>query len=171
MTPASCPSGTDRIARVAARYRDYPIVVNLQGDEPLLPPGNIRKAVRCLIESGAPVATLSVPLAERERSDPNAVKVAISGGRALYFSRAAIPFDRDRNLGGLWRHLGIYVYRRDFLLRYARMKQTPLEKLEKLEQLRVLENGYDIAVAVTAQDSPGIDTPADLKRARARLRR
>lgn len=173
MTRADHPSGTDRIAEVAERS-DAAIVVNVQGDEPLIDPNTIDAAILPLIEDPSlPMATARRLIVEAAQvDDPNVVKVVCDArGRAIYFSRHAIPYVRDAADRGKglyhWQHIGLYVYRRDFLLRYAKLPQTPLEKLEKLEQLRVLENGYDIAVADTEYESIGVDTPEDLERARA----
>jgi len=174
MTEERHPSGTDRIAEVAARRGWAPdaIVVNVQGDEPLLPPALIAQVVG-LLESdrGAAIATLATPIATAaEYGDPNVVKVvAASGGRALYFSRAPIPFERD---GGApqpartRRHLGLYAYRVEALRRLSAAPPSPLELAERLEQLRALQMGLAIAVA-DAVEAPGmgIDTPEDLARA------
>lgn len=171
MTSADHATGTDRLAEVAAGL-DAEFVVNVQGDEPMLPPSTIDAAVEALaVDAGSVVSTTSEPLDDVEAlDDPNIVKVVTRhDGRALYFSRAPIPFARDgrTDLGHCRKHTGLYVYRRAFLLEYARMEQTPLEKLERLEQLRILERGYDIRVVEVAERSIGVDTPADLDRVRA----
>ncbi|MCX5757303.1 MAG: 3-deoxy-manno-octulosonate cytidylyltransferase [Candidatus Hydrogenedentes bacterium] len=172
MTRADHPSGTDRIAEVAA-CSDAAIVVNVQGDEPLIDPNTIDAAIRALLDDASlPMATVRRLIVDRSFvDDPNVVKVVCDiRGRAIYFSRHAIPYVRDaadRAAACYWQHIGLYVYRRNFLLRYARLPQTPLEKLEKLEQLRVLENGFDIAVVDTEYESIGVDTPEDLEKARA----
>ena len=174
MTRSDHPSGTDRIAEVAANT-DAEIVVNVQGDEPLIDPHTIDGVVRALLEQpDVPMATARHQITETTRiTDPNVVKVVCDRqGHALYFSRCPIPFIRD---GGMpnpscyWQHIGLYGYRRAFLLHYAAMPQTELEQLEKLEQLRVLEHGYPIAVVETKYESIGVDTPEDLEQARARL--
>ena len=173
MTRPDHPSGTDRIAEVA-QDRDADIIVNVQGDEPLIDPGTIDEAVRPLLDDGnLPMSTVRRKIEIPDLiNDPNCVKVVVDKNqRALYFSRCSIPYIRDatdRASGDYeyWQHVGLYVYRRDFLLKYAKMPQTPLEKLEKLEQLRVLENGYPIAVVVTSFESIGVDTPEDLERVR-----
>ena len=171
MTAASHASGTDRIAEVARaqRWAENDIVVNLQGDEPLMPPALIRQ-VAALLESSprADVATLATPIdSVAEFLDVNAVKVvADAHGRALYFSRAPIPWNRDQtDASGARRHIGIYAYRAGALLRLAGLEPSPLEIREKLEQLRALENGMTILVA-NACESPGpdVNTPADLAR-------
>jgi len=176
MTRPDHPSGTDRIAEVAEGH-PAEIIVNVQGDEALIDPATVDAAVRALLDH--PEAVMSTA---RHRitdpaliADPNAVKVVCdAAGRALYFSRSPIPHIRDaadREAGNTcyWQHVGLYVYRREFLLRYAKMPQTPLEKLEKLEQLRVLESGFDIVVVDTEYRGIGVDTPADLERVRAIL--
>jgi 3-deoxy-manno-octulosonate cytidylyltransferase (CMP-KDO synthetase) len=181
MTSAAHASGTDRIAEVARRlgWADDEIVVNVQGDEPLIPAAVVRQ-VAGLLESQprAAMATLAVPVESLEEYlDPNAVKVVCDGeGRALYFSRAPVPWNRDGARDGLasqtsWsgalRHLGIYAYRVAALLRIAALAPSPLEEIERLEQLRALENGLDIRVAVAAERPPaGVDTAADLARVR-----
>jgi len=173
MTSAGHTSGTDRVAEVA-RQRDEPIVVNVQGDEPLVRPEMIDAAVEPLLgDPTVPMSTLSCPI-ERpdEVGDPNVVKVVTDlCGRALYFSRAPIPVARDK--GGptaarvsYRKHIGLYVYRRDFLIDYAGWPPTPLEELERLEQLRALEHGYPIVVVETQYDSVSVDAETDLDRVR-----
>jgi 3-deoxy-manno-octulosonate cytidylyltransferase (CMP-KDO synthetase) len=182
MTPKSCVSGTDRIAIAARKFgRRASIIVNVQGDEPLLPPKMIDQLVALLKKSKAPMATLCRPLERGSQGNPNHVKVVMDkAGRALYFSRAAIPYQRDplRGAGGpavrpyayVGLHVGIYAYRADFLQKLAKFRPTPLEGLEKLEQLRVLENGYGIAVGVTRGLSVAVDTPADAQKVRRLIR-
>ena len=182
MTSPDHASGTDRLAECAALagWDDDTLVVNLQGDEPFAPASGIRAVAGLLARSGCEMATLAVPISDRETLfDPNAVKVvADAHERALYFSRAPIPWDRDAfaQAGdampeGEWlRHIGIYAYRAGFLRQFAQMPPGRLEQLEKLEQLRVLEAGFRIAVAVTPDSfPPGVDTPEDLARAEAHL--
>jgi 3-deoxy-manno-octulosonate cytidylyltransferase (CMP-KDO synthetase) len=179
MTSADHPTGTDRLAEVAAAL-DAQLIVNVQGDEPLIDPAMIRAAVAPLqADPSIPMGTLKTPLASLEEYlDPNVVKVVTDRqGFALYFSRAPIPFPRDSGdrLDRGWpepaaaRHIGLYVYRRDFLLRYPRLEATPLENRERLEQLRALEHGYRIRVAETDLAGPGVDTPDDVERVRALL--
>ena len=168
MTRADHPSGTDRVAEVA-RGLDAEIVVNVQGDEPEIEPSNIDTLVGLL--AGDPtvrIGTLACPFpADADPSDPNAVKVVLDArGRALYFSRSLIPYPRDTagrpTVAGQWLlHLGIYAYRRSFLLELAKLPPTPLEQREKLEQLRTLENGHAIAVGIVEKAAIGIDTPED----------
>ncbi len=182
MTSPEHASGTDRLAECAdiAGWREDDIVVNLQGDEPFAPAGGIRAVAGLLARSGCEMATLAAPITDRETLfDPNAVKVvADAHERALYFSRAPIPWDRDAFSqagdampAGEWlRHIGIYAYRAGFLRRFAQMPPGRLEQLEKLEQLRVLEAGFRIAVAATPESfPPGVDTPEDLARAEVHL--
>lgn len=173
MTRADHPSGTDRIAEVAASRPDAEIIVNVQGDEPLLDPKAIDAAIEPLLDDPAIVlSTARRRLYDRnDINDPNVVKVVTDvHGRALYFSRCPIPAVRDEadlEHAIYWQHIGMYVYRREFLALYAGLEPTPLEKLERLEQLRVLENGYAIAVVDTDYRSIGVDTPGDLDRVRA----
>ena len=183
MTSAAHASGTDRLAECAAiaGWSDDTVVVNLQGDEPFAPAAGIREVARTLVDSGAPMATLAEPVTDAATLfDPNAVKlVRAASGDAMYFSRAPLPwprdaFARDRQVlpgGGHWlRHIGIYAYRAGFLRDFARMPAGTLEQVESLEQLRVLEAGHRIAVALTPEPFPaGVDTPEDLARAEARL--
>ena len=175
MTRADHASGTDRIAEVAATS-DADIIVNVQGDEPLIDPATIDKTVEALLNApDAPMATARCLITDpAELDNPNVVKVVCDArGRALYFSRCCIPYirdERDRARARLprvhWVHIGLYVYRREFLLRFAKLPQTPLERLEKLEQLRALENGFPIMVADTDYEGVGVDTPEDLERVR-----
>lgn len=173
------PSGTDRLAELAARRRwpDDAIVVNVQGDEPLLPPALIGQVAALLAaDAGADLATLATPIGSLEDYlDPNVVKVAArADGRALYFSRAPIPWRRDDAPAGLAsqqghegarRHIGLYAYRVAALKALARLPPSRLEALERLEQLRALENGLAIAVADAVEPpGPGVDTPEDLAR-------
>jgi 3-deoxy-manno-octulosonate cytidylyltransferase (CMP-KDO synthetase) len=184
MTRREHASGSDRLAECAAHYGwpDDAIVVNLQGDEPFAPVAGIRAVAQTLADDDAPMATLATPISDvEELFDPNVVKLVRNArGRALYFSRAPLPWARDAFAAdrhtlpsGLpfLRHIGIYAYRAGFLARYARLPRTPLEQTESLEQLRVLEHGHAIAVRLTPElFPPGIDTPADLARAEQWLR-
>lgn len=170
MTRADHPSGTDRAAEAAAEL-DVDLIVNLQGDEPLVDPATIDAAIAPLAETDSiPMGTVCCPVEEvADLADPNVVKVVCDrSGFALYFSRLPIPFVRDHGADATrYRHIGLYVYRRDFLLELARLGPTPLEQAERLEQLRVLEHGHRIRVVVVPRASPGVDTPADLERLRA----
>ncbi len=190
MTGAEHASGTDRIAEVARKRAWLPddIVVNVQGDEPLIPPAAIRQVAELLEASpDAALATLATPIVSLEEYlDPNVVKVAVATagtpparGRALYFSRAPIPWNRDSapagwgnqsSHGDALRHIGIYAYRVQALLRIASFAPTALEQREQLEQLRVLENDLEIVVGIAGEVPPaGVDTPADLERVRRLL--
>lgn len=183
MTSPDHASGTDRLAECAAiaGWSDDTVVVNLQGDEPFAPAEGIRAVAEALVESGAPMSTLAAPIDDVDTLfDPNTVKlVRAANGDALYFSRAPIPWPRDafagdRSVmpsGGHWlRHIGIYGYRAGFLPRFAAMPAAALERIESLEQLRVLEAGHRIAVRITpAPFPPGVDTPEDLDRAERHL--
>jgi 3-deoxy-manno-octulosonate cytidylyltransferase (CMP-KDO synthetase) len=166
MTSADCPSGSDRVREVA-RQIDADIYVNIQGDEPTLTPEFFPPLLALFERPEVEVATLAVPCATEEIADPNAVKVVTAlDGRALYFSRAAIPFDRDGvGFAGYRKHLGIYAYRKAALERFAALPPSPLERTERLEQLRLLENGIAVYVAEAPRDTIGVDTEADLLRA------
>lgn len=185
MTSPGHASGSDRLAECAgiAGWSDETVVVNLQGDEPFAPAAGIREVARALVDSGAEMATLATPVEDAATlADPNAVKlVRAASGDALYFSRAPVPWPRDAwadadgrarlPAGGHWlRHIGIYAYRAGFLQRFAALPPTPLERMESLEQLRALEHGHRIAVALSPEPfPPGVDTPGDLARAQRRL--
>ncbi len=166
MTSPACPSGSDRV-REAARHVDADVYVNIQGDEPTLTPGFFPPLLVLFRRPEVEVATLAVACPPHEFNHPNAVKVVTAlDGRALYFSRAIIPFDRDATGFTAYRkHLGIYAYRKAALERFAALPPSPLEKLERLEQLRLLENGIDIYVAEAPRDTIGVDTEEDLARA------
>jgi len=177
MTSSNCKSGTDRLAEVAGSL-DGDIFLNIQGDEPLIPPEVISEVAQTLIEDNAiEIATVARKITTQEElNNPNVVKVVIDNdGFALYFSRAQIPYVRDfleiKNLGSVcYKHIGLYGYKRGFLLNFALMEQGPLEKVEDLEQLRALENGYKIKVVITQRDSIGVDTREDLEKVRKILK-
>jgi 3-deoxy-manno-octulosonate cytidylyltransferase (CMP-KDO synthetase) len=157
-------SGTDRIAEVARRAKRFAFVMNIQGDEPLVDPLLIDKLVKRLRSNREiEIVTAAHPFENPgEAFSPHQVKVVLDeSGRALYFSRAAIPFPRNPSGIRYFRHQGIYGFRRDMLLRFVQWKAGPLERAESLEQLRALENGVKVHVLITAKGSPGIDTPAD----------
>ena len=178
MTRSDHPSGTDRLAEAAAHLKES-IVVNVQADEPELPAALILKVAALVSHSNAVMSTLAVPILDEDKFlKPNVVKVVVDQtGKALYFSRAPIPFAREPNdAAAVWRlkapggslkrvfglhHLGLYAYRREFLAEFATLPPSWLERLEKLEQLRVLENGYSIMVGLARSHPPGIDTPED----------
>lgn len=179
MTSSHHESGTERLAEVVKLMgiADHHIIVNVQGDEPLIPPSIIKQVANNLANSSAPMATLAVEITDQaEVFNPNAVKVITDQeGYALYFSRATIPWDRDNFAAGgqtviqpLLRHIGIYAYRAGFINTYINWQPSVLEKIECLEQLRVLWYGEKIHVAVAKEAPPaGVDTPEDLELVRA----
>ncbi len=178
LTSPKHPSGTDRLAEVSARLRGVKHIINVQGDEPAIDPkliDRLAKALRDHPKLEMVTAACPFPCAD-DALNPNTVKVVTAlDGRALYFSRSPIPFDRDNAQRStlnshpfLW-HIGIYGYRRDFLAQFVRWKPTPLESLEKLEQLRALEHGASIQVITTKSHGVGVDTPEDVDRAIAAL--
>ncbi len=174
MTSPDHASGTDRLAEAAKKIGlvDDDVVVNVQGDEPEIAPDYIDRLVSLLMDSGAPMATLAAPLDEAEAERPDNVKVVLAAdGSAMYFSRAKIPYDRDGAGAGYLLHLGIYAYRKRFLLEFAGMSPTPAEQAEKLEQLRALENGHRIVAAVVESAAAGIDTMEDYEAFVARASR
>jgi len=175
MTPQDCTSGSDRIAWIMRGRTDAGIVVNVQGDEPMIPPTMIDLAISPLLRDPAiEVATLvRRSHDEADLLNPNLPKVVLgAGGKCLYFSRSPIPYGRDLTAGELLRnpgvfvHVGIYVYRREALLKYMALPPTPLELAEKLEQLRILESGGSMYAEITAESSQAVDTPEDLERVR-----
>ena len=166
LTRADHATGTDRLAEVAEAYPEVDIIVNVQGDEPLIDPGLIDELAGLFAnEPELAMATVKTEMEdEAEQKNPNNVKVVCDkAGYALYFSRSLMPYPRK---GGcpVYKHIGIYAYRRDFLLHYAKMEPTPLEQAESLEQLRALENGYRIKVVETKAKFVGVDTVEDLER-------
>lgn len=173
-TPSDLASGSDRVAAVAAMpgFASYGTVVNFQGDEPFMPVAAVSGAIQ-RVHGGDEIGTAAAPLDPAHRHDASLVKVVMDdAGRALYFSRSAIPALRDEADSGharWWQHLGVYAYRRDVLLRIAAMRPGQLEQVERLEQLRALAAGISIGVALLDQPAPsGIDTPDDLAGAEAR---
>ncbi len=175
MTDPALPSGTDRVWAVARlpEFEEFPIIVNVQGDEPLVDEGHLEQAIRLVRDEGWGVGTCAAPLrTAAARRDPSVVKVARSAsGRALYFSRSAIPCKRDGEPGEeelarapFLRHIGVYAYHREALARWVSLEPSPLETLERLEQLRALEDGIAIGVAVVEGAGPGVDTPEDVLR-------
>ena len=178
MTSDQHPSGTDRIAEVISRC-ECDAAVNIQGDEPLIDPGVVNAVAQALIDS--PMSTAATPIKDlAEYDNPNVVKVVVNvAGRALYFSRRTIPFVRDAASRPIAEqlaafpfltHLGIYGYRRETLLKLVKFPVSALEAAEKLEQLRALENGIQIAVVTVKHDSIGVDVPADVERVERLLR-
>jgi 3-deoxy-manno-octulosonate cytidylyltransferase (CMP-KDO synthetase) len=172
MTRSDHPTGTDRLAEVAQTLDDE-MIVNIQGDEPLIEGFVIDAALDALIEDpDVPMSTLVHAAEPRVRNDPNRVKVVLDeNGRALYFSRAAIPYQRDPGSAlPLWQHIGLYVYRRQFLLDFVSLTQTPAERAEGLEQLRALEHGHAIRCGVIeGWRSLPVDVPEDLPQVEAAL--
>ena len=172
MTSTEHACGTDRVAE-AVKHTGGDIIVNVQGDEPLIDPAVIDSVCKLIMKDEEIVcSTAASPITdEAEYKNPNAVKVVTDlRGRALYFSRSPLPFYRDGGFSGAYLHTGIYCFRRDFLERYASLEQTPLEKAEKLEQLRILEHGYRIGVVVSDYRSAGVDTEEDLEIVRRLIR-
>lgn len=177
MTSPACATGTDRVAEVA-RSRAEDLVVNVQGDEPEFESEDVERLVQAMArDPSLPIGTLAVVAEADERDRPSAVKVVLDReGRALYFSRSRIPHHRDRaadprdDVPPVLRHVGVYAYRREALLRFAALAPTPLEEAEKLEQLRALENGWPIRVVMGRRAPPGIDTPEDYEAFVARVR-
>ena len=172
MTRADHPSGTDRVAEVASA-EEAELIVNIQGDEPLIDPEAIDAAILALLDAPEiPMGTLRKKIADpREIADPNVVKVVTDfEANAVYFSRAPIPYARDGGEPERWKHIGLYVYRRDFLISYPQLPVGPLENAERLEQLRAIENGFKIRVADTDYECLGVDTPGDLEKVNALFR-
>lgn len=186
MTSTTHSTGTDRVAEVAKKLKSE-IIVNVQGDEPLIKGNIIDKAIHPLLtDESLQMATLMTRIDEvRDWLNPHIVKVVVDQKNfALYFSRSPIPFPRDLNIGRLeshpfgtnrplpkriFKHIGVYVFRRKFLLHFSKMKPTPLEKLEKLEQLRALENGYPVKITLVDYEPICVDTPEDLQKVTAYL--
>jgi 3-deoxy-manno-octulosonate cytidylyltransferase (CMP-KDO synthetase) len=176
MTRADHRSGTERVAEVAASHPDAEIVINVQGDEPLIEPAAIDTAVEAIVSDDAvDISTLAVPITHAgDIMDPNVVKTVLDfDGNALYFSRAPIPWVRDRAAAAVHarflKHLGLYAFRRRALLEFATFPQGDLERVEQLEQLRWMENGYRIRVAETEHDSVSVDMPEDVTRVESLL--
>jgi len=166
MTAADHPTGTDRLAEVAAAYEDIDVIINVQGDEPLIDPEVIDNLAAAFDEDAdLQMATVMTKMDEEEKNNPNNVKVVTDKkGYALYFSRSLVPYPRVDTGVDTYKHIGIYAYKREFLLNYAKMEPTILEQTESLEQLRVLENGYKIKVIETDCKFVGVDTAEDLEK-------
>jgi 3-deoxy-manno-octulosonate cytidylyltransferase (CMP-KDO synthetase) len=170
LTSPELPSGTDRVHAIA-QCLPAEIYVNIQGDEPLLQPEHLSALLAPFQHAHVDVTTLKVACSEENIANPNAVKVVTAvDGRALYFSRATIPYDRDSTNPPYWKHIGLYAYRREALHRFAELPPSPLELTERLEQLRLLENGFNLYVSPTEHDTIGVDTEDDLRRVEALLR-
>lgn len=164
MTRQDHLTGTDRLAEAAAHYPDADVIINIQGDEPLIDPELIDRLGNLFIKNeNLDMATVMTPMLEEEKNEPGNVKVVTDQkGYAIYFSRALIPYPRNDTAVPVYKHIGIYAYKRAFLLKYAQMAPTPLEKTESLEQLRAIENGYKIKVIISDKRFIGVDTPEDL---------
>jgi 3-deoxy-manno-octulosonate cytidylyltransferase (CMP-KDO synthetase) len=171
MTSTAHSSGTERVHEISGREA-ADVYINVQGDEPLLRPEHIATLLRVMEHPEAQVGTLMTPAIDVDIPNPNAVKVVTDlNGRALYFSRATIPFDRDATHPRYFKHLGLYAYRKPALDRFVTLPESSLEKSERLEQLRFLENGIPIYVGETPHDSVGVDTEEDLQRVMEILQR
>jgi 3-deoxy-manno-octulosonate cytidylyltransferase (CMP-KDO synthetase) len=170
LTSPDLPSGSDRV-HAAAQLHPAEIYVNIQGDEPLLRPEHLTALLAPFKEPSVQVTTLKVLCTAENLNNPNAVKVVCAPDhRALYFSRASIPYDRDAVGTPVWKHLGLYAYRAEALDRFHALAPSPLELTERLEQLRFLENGIPVYVAETVYDTVGVDTEEDLKRVESLLK-
>ena len=164
MTSSNHRSGTERVHEVSETVA-ADVYINVQGDEPMIRAEHIEALVKVMQDSSVPVGTLKTPARSEDIGNPNAVKVVTDAhGRALYFSRSTVPYDRDASSPEYFKHLGIYAYRKEPLDRFVAMPESSLERAERLEQLRFLENGIPIYVAETAYDSVGVDTEKDLMR-------
>lgn len=167
MTDPDIPTGSERAAAVAELYPDMDVIINLQGDEPFIKPIMLQQLVMPWMNGENPeMTTLAYPLSPDRYTSPGAVKVITDiYGNALYFSRAPIPYYRTDYRANVYNHMGLYAFRRDFLLHYRTLPQTPLEKTESLEQLRVLEHGYKIRVCLTEEKTLEINTPEEYQMA------
>ena len=167
-------NGTSRIAEVCDKYQDYDVIVNVQGDEPLIEPDMINSIIDSFKnDSTISMSTLKYKIDTMEEiENPNYVKVITDRhGYALYFSRSVIPYPRKMDMKNYYKHVGIYGYKRDFVVKYAKMEPTPLEKSESLEQLRALENGYRIKVMETPHKIIGVDTQEELEKVREYIKK
>lgn len=163
LTSPTLPSGTDRVHEIS-RHVDADIYVNIQGDEPLLKPDHLTALLKPFAKSQVEVSTLKVLCTPENIHNPNAVKVVTAtDGRALYFSRATIPYNRDGHPAQYWKHIGLYAYRKTALQRFSALPSSTLEHTERLEQLRFLENGFNLYVEPTPFDTIGVDTEEDLR--------
>lgn len=167
MTDPDLPTGSERVAAVAESHPDMDVIINLQGDEPFIKPGMLEQLVSPYLTGDMPdMSTLAYPLAPNKVNDPGAVKVITDlHGNAIYFSRAPIPFYRTEQKAPVYHHIGLYAFRRDFLMVYKTLAQTPLELTESLEQLRAIENGYKIRVCLTEDRTLEINTPEEYEQA------
>jgi len=170
LTSSAHRSGTERVHEISQSVA-ADVYLNVQGDEPLTRPEHIATLIELMEDTSVQVGTLITPAGTADVENPSAVKaVADANGRALYFSRATIPYDRDRAGSKYFKHLGVYAYRKPALDRFVALTESPLERSERLEQLRFLENGIPIHVAETAYDTVGVDTEEDLRRVEEILR-
>lgn len=165
MTSPNHKCGSDRIAEIVSGDANIGIAVNVQGDEPMIDPESIDKAIEAIKESDADISTLIRVIKDKEEiTNPNVVKCVVSkSGMAMYFSRSPIPYERNEGKSPVYAHIGLYAYKSDSLLKMTKMEQTPLEMSESLEQLRALENGMRIKTVVVGYSSVGIDTEEDVK--------
>jgi 3-deoxy-manno-octulosonate cytidylyltransferase (CMP-KDO synthetase) len=174
MTASNHPTGTDRLAEVAAKLPDAQIIVNIQGDEPEIDPDVIDRLIQPLLQDKEiAMATVITPMDESEMEQPGCVKAVVDQkGNALYFSRSLIPYLRtDCRLAPVYKHIGVYGYQKEFLLEFARLSPTPLEQMESLEQLRALEYGYRIKTILVNHAAIGVDTPEDLEAINEKFRK
>ena len=174
MTASNHPTGTDRLAEVAAKLPDAQIIVNIQGDEPEIDPDVIDRLIQPLLQDKEiAMATVITPMDESEMEQPGCVKAVVDQkGNALYFSRSLIPYLRtDCRLAPVYKHIGVYGYQKEFLLEFARLSPTPLEQMESLEQLRALEYGYRIKTILVNLAAIGVDTPEDLEAINEKFRK
>lgn len=168
MTDSSIATGSDRVAAVAKKYPDMDVIINLQGDEPFIKPSMLEQLIEPYLKGESPeMTTLAYPLKfDSEYTDPSIVKVIMDkNNNAIYFSRSPIPYFRNPGTVPLYHHMGLYAFRRDFLLHYTTLPQTPIEQAEALEQLRAIEHGYRIRVCLTEERTLEINTPEELQRA------
>ena len=167
MTDPDLPSGSERVAAVAELFPEMDVIINLQGDEPFIKPSMLKQLVSPYLNGETPeMTTLAYPLTREKYHSPGSVKVITDiSGNAIYFSRAPIPYFRTEGEVPLYHHMGLYAFRRDFLMLYKTLPQTPLEKAESLEQLRVLEHGYRIRVCLTDEKTLEINTPEEYEEA------
>lgn len=169
MTDPAIPTGSERVAAVALDHPEMDVVINLQGDEPFIKPNMLKQLVAPYLAGESPeMTTLAYPFDREKYHSPGAVKVITDlNGNALYFSRAPIPYFRTEGTAPVYNHMGLYAFRRDFLMTYQTLPQTPLEKIESLEQLRVLEHGYKIRVCLTQEKTLEINTQEEYEQAQA----
>lgn len=168
LTDEHLPTGTERVAKAAEQYPDHDVIINLQGDEPFIKPKMLHELVKPYLTGETPeMTTLAYPLVNEKYHCPGSVKVIVDKKHhALYFSRAPIPYFREQGADApVYNHMGLYAFRRDFLMLYKNLPQTPLEKIESLEQLRVLEHGYKIRVCFTDEATLEINTPEEYQKA------